>query len=59
MTSNSLSSLFRIELDKFNSRSCILATHLLEFVKQTPPELLDGVISPFIAPFGVALEVEA
>ena len=27
--------------------------------KQTPPELLDGVISPFPAPFGVALEVEA
>ena len=35
MTSNSLSSLFRIELDKFNSRNCLLATHLGEVVKAT------------------------
>ena len=30
----------------------------LSLSKQTPLELLDGVIRPFITPFGVALEVE-
>ena len=52
MASNSISSMHSIHA------IASLQFSFSSLSKQTPPELLDGVISPFIAPFGAALEVE-